>query len=143
MTRTAVQPARRSGIRSVLSKVVFAAGLVGVAFTLPLLFRLLEEPAVVSRITFENPTAYDLTIEATDAEGSGWLPLGTARRKDTTTVERIIDKGDTWIFRFAGQGEQGGELRIERAQLERESWRVRIPDRIGADLAVKGAPPTP
>lgn len=58
-------------------------------------------------------------------------------------MEQITDQGEVWIFRFGGQGEQGGELRIDRSQLERESWRVRIPDRIGYELAAKGAPPTP
>ena len=114
------------------------------AVALPPLFALLEPPPrMVDAISFENPTRYDLTIESTGADRRGWAPVGTARRGQRTTVEGVIDQGRVWIFRFSAQGEDGGELRVERAQLVRDGWVVRIPEGIGEQLGARGAPVAP
>jgi hypothetical protein len=105
--------------------------------------RLIEGPSHVDRLSFINPTVYDLHVDATDGARQGWVPLGTARRGETTAVEEVLDQGDAWIFRFSGQGEQGGELRLRREQLEGDGWKVVIPERTGAELQAKGAPPSP
>lgn len=124
---------------------VFPAVVIAVAATaifVPL-SRLLAPPSFVERITFENRTEHDLYVEVTDAEREGWLAVGTAHKGRTTTMEDTIDQGEVWIFRFASQGEQGGELRISRSQLQRDDWKVHIPVAIADALRAKGATPTP
>ena len=124
-------------IAAVLGAVALIALVVG-PFT-----ALFESPSFVDEITFANPTEYHLLIEVTGAERDGWMSVGTAQRSSTTVVEETIDQGNVWIFRFSGQGQQAGELRLTRAQLEGERWTVRIPDSIGAALRAMGAPPPP
>lgn len=119
------------------------AGLVLLGLVLGPLSTLFERPSIVPRITFINPSEYDLAIEATDDGRDGWVSVGTARRKSTTIQEEIIDQGDVWIFRFAAQGQDAGDFEISRDDLERSNWTVRIPDTIAEELRAQGAPPSP
>ncbi|HVM03768.1 MAG TPA: hypothetical protein VM242_01225 [Acidimicrobiales bacterium] len=105
--------------------------------------RFLDAPHLVDRLTVENPTGYDISIDATDHRRQGWVRLGTAHRGTTSTFEEIVDQGDVWIFRFSAQGEDGGELQAPRQQLERDGWRVRVPTEVGEQLKVAGAPLPP
>ncbi len=105
--------------------------------------RLVARPAYVERVTFENPTAYDLTVDVTGADHDGWLAVCTARRGTTATARRVIDQGDTWIFRFGAQGREGGELRVARRELERTGWKIAIPEAVGERLREQGAPLPP
>ena len=103
----------------------------------------LDSPAMIDRLTVENPTRYDISIDATDHRRRGWIVLGTAHRDTTSTFEQIVDQGDQWIFRFSAQGEDGGELQVSRQQLQRDRWRIRIPTEVGEQLMVTGAPLPP
>ncbi len=100
-------------------------------------------PGFVERITFENQTDFDLLIDVTDSRRSGWVHVANARHGQATTAQEVLDQGNVWIFRFASQGEAGGELRLPRSQLERDDWNVIIPSRIGDELRARGAPPSP
>lgn len=106
-----------------------------------LVMRLSTETSFIERISFENPTVYDLSIEAGGPDRDGWLEIATARREATTVAEEVLDIGDVWVFRFSAQGESGGELRLTRAQLASDGWRVRIPERVGEQLQAVAAPP--
>lgn len=113
---------------------------IGVVVVLVAISRLLDSPHLVDRLAVENPTGYDISVEATDGQRRGWVAVGTALRATTSTFEEIIDQGDVWIFRFSAQGADGGELRVSRDQLERDGWHLRIPAEVGHQLEVKGAP---
>jgi len=99
-------------------------------------------PDFVERVTFVNDGEYSAHIEVTDGQRNGWIGLTTVRPESTTTVERVIDQGEMWVFRFeyAGYGE---EVRIPRRDLERSAWRVEIPDSYAAALRSLGIPPPP
>jgi hypothetical protein len=98
-------------------------------------------PSFVREITLENPTVYQLEVEVSDGR-SGWLGLGAVAREGTQTFLDVIDQGDTWIFRFAYVGVQGGELRLSREELARSRWRVRVPEAVQARLAAAGLEPS-
>jgi len=102
--------------------------------------RLLQELTFIHEITVENPTRYDIGIDVTSEDRDGWMSVGTARRGETSSFEEIYDHGDVWVFRFQAQGEEGGELRLTRTQLERASWRFTIPESVGEALQSRGAP---
>jgi hypothetical protein len=119
-----------------------AAGLAAVV-SLTLLLGLFASPATIPRITFVNPTAYSLDIEVSSGPGSGWVSAGFVAKSSTAEVQEVPDQGDSWIFRFDGQGAHGGELRRTRSELEADGWRVEIPAEVGLRLAEAGAPPTP
>lgn len=101
--------------------------------------RLLEGPSFIDTLLVENPTRYDIRIDVSGEDGSGWMTIGTARREASSTFEEVIDQGEVWIFRFHAQAEEGGELRIERSELADDGWRLRIPDRVSEELQGKGA----
>ena len=105
--------------------------------------RFLDSPHMVDRLTVENPTGYDISIDATDHRRRAWVGLGTVHRGTTSTFEEILDQGEVWIFRFSAQGEDGGELQVSRQQLEGDGWRMRVPAEVGEQLEVDGAPLSP
>lgn len=102
--------------------------------------RLLAGPGFVDRISFENPTVYDLHVEVRGGGGDGWLALATSVRQDTAVVEDVVDVGAVWVFRFSAQGTAAGELRVTREELERDGWRVIVPDRVGERLRELAVP---
>jgi len=103
-----------------------------------LIAQLLAPPHYVSRVTFQNSTPYELTIEASGGHGDGWLPLGTIDRRSATPVGEVYDMGATWEFRVWAQGQEAGRFRLTRAQLEQSGWKVQIPRKIGDDLTAAG-----
>lgn len=114
--------------RSWLWRIVAAGLLLAAALlAIVLVTRLLDEPSFVDALVVENPTQYDVRIQVTDSERSGWMSIGMARRAETSTFEQIIDQGEEWIFRFRAQGVEGGELRVRRSELANDDWRLRIP----------------
>ena len=102
----------------------------------------LDKPERVD-IEISNPTAFALSIEVTDIEREGWQPTARLGPGATRTIEDIIDQGGIWVFRFFGQGRDGGELEVTRHDLERADWHLDIPAAIGDLLAAQGALPTP
>lgn len=138
-TTTATRP--DGGTPAAFYRRIIPAGVVValvLAAAVPLM-RLLETPSFVDRISVENPTRYDIGIEVTDADRDGWMAIGTARRATDSTFQEIIDQGDVWIFRFRAQGEDGGELRVTRQELERDEWKLTIAESVEDDLQAKGA----
>jgi hypothetical protein len=99
----------------------------------------LVPPRAVDHITVRNPTRYDLAIEVAGGEAEGWMALGSVRRDSTTTFREVIDQGDMWVFQLSAQGEDGGTVRISRADLERASWQIDIPASVSDTLQAKGA----
>lgn len=136
---------RRPLTRPVMSPSVpaVAAVLVLLELVLGSLLVILESPSFVPRVTFVNPSEYDLSIDSTNDGRDGWVSLVTARRRSTTVLEETFDQGDVWIFRFAGQGRDAGELQTSRRDLERANWTVQVPERIAEELRARGAPPNP
>jgi hypothetical protein len=99
-------------------------------------------PEFVERVTFVNEGEYSAHTEVTDGQHSGWISLITVPPESTTSVERVIDQGDIWVFRFEYAGYQE-EVRIPREALERSEWRVEVPDSYAAALRSLGIPPPP
>ena len=107
-----------------------------------LVSQLLASPHFVPRITFQNPTQYELMVEVSNGHG-GWLPLGTIDRHGATAFGEVYDVGDAWDVRVFAQGEAAGRFRVTRDQLERSHWRVQIPTRVGDALRTSGVAPQP
>jgi hypothetical protein len=101
--------------------------------------RLVAGPSFVARITFVNPSPYDIDVDVTNRERAGWLPLGEVQDRETTVIQEVIDQGDVWIVRLA-DGE-GGEVRFTREELQRADWRIQIPATVEARLRSAWGPP--
>jgi hypothetical protein len=100
-------------------------------------------PDFVERVTFVNDSEYSAHTEVTDGQRRGWINLITVPPESTTTVERVIDQGEVWVFRFEYAGKYEEEIRISREDLERSEWRVEVPDSYAAALRSRGIPPPP
>jgi major membrane immunogen (membrane-anchored lipoprotein) len=99
-------------------------------------------PDFVERVTFVNDSEYSAHTQVTDGQRSGWIGLTTVRPESTTTVERVIDQGEVWVFRFEYAGYEE-EVRVPRGDLERSAWRVEVPASYAAALRSLGVPPPP
>lgn len=97
-------------------------------------------PPTVDRITIANPTDYDLDVEVTGSGQEGRLPIAIVDARSEDTVQEVIDQGENWIFRFRHTGDVVGELRFTRAELERNGWRVVVPEEVGERLQQLGRP---
>jgi hypothetical protein len=113
------------------------------AAALALVSTLLAEPPFVPRISFVNPTPFDIRIDVAGAGRSGWMGVGYAGKNRTSIAQEVFDVGEVWVFRLRGQGEDGGELHFLRSQLEQSQWKVQLPASVGARLTAEGVPPTP
>jgi hypothetical protein len=105
--------------------------------------RLVPGPATVDRVTIRNGTEYDLDVGAAASDHDGWTPVGIAHAHSDRTFEQVIDHGGEWVFRFTGQGRDGGEEQITRAELETNDWVFTVPDAVGERIGATGAPPSP
>ncbi len=102
--------------------------------------RVVPNPTTVHRVTISNGTDYDLDVDATGASHDGWTPVGIAFAHGDTEMDDVIDHGDVWYFRFQGQGRDGGEIQVTRAQLEADDWKLTVPSSVGNRLRADGAP---
>jgi hypothetical protein len=133
--------ARHHRLRSTLGSDWFAivlACLVGLAVA----NLLLDDPDRVD-VEIANPTVYALSVEVAGDERDGWQPTARLGPGATRTIQDVLDQGEVWVFRFGGQGGDGGELAVTRQDLERADWHLDIPTAVGDRLAAQGAPPTP
>jgi hypothetical protein len=95
-------------------------------------------PPTVERITITNPTAYDLDVDVTGPGTEGRLPIAIVEAGTEQVAQEVIDQGEVWIFRFRHWGDVVGELRLTRAELERNAWRVEVPAEVGERLEQLG-----
>ena len=117
-------------------------GAVAALVVLPLLGALAREPGRVD-LTIVNRTEYDVEVTVTGGRAGAALALGTARKRSTTEVGEVLDVGETWIFRLTAQGQDAGDVRTTRRQLEQDQWRIEFSPALGEALADRGVPPPP
>jgi hypothetical protein len=104
---------------------------------------IIHDPARVNTVTIDNPTSYDVRVEASDGNGSGWTALGTARQQCASTIELPIDQGGTWVFRMSAQGAPTEEVAVDRSALEGTGWRFEITPTVGDAWKAAGVPQPP
>lgn len=97
----------------------------------------------VEEVTIVNETAYDVEIEAGAGEDDGWLPLARVDARSTGSARDVIDQGDVWVFRFRHWGESVEEMSLTREELQREGWRIEVPETVAERLEQLGRPPAP
>ena len=122
----------------------WSAVALGVVGAFVVILHLAASPApTVKHIAFVNNSVYDVEVDASGASAGGTLPLGTAPAHRTTDVQDVVDQGSTWVLHFSAQGTDGGELRLARADLIRDGWRVVIPTGVAQRFAAAGLQASP
>ena len=135
---TAPSTLRRPRPRPVWIALAVLAVLVLVAVS-----RLVPNPATVDHVTIQNNTPYDLDVDASAGSHDGWTPVGIALAQSSTSFSDVIDHGGTWVFRFSGQGHDGGEVTVSRSTLEGAKWQLTVPSSVGDRIKTAGAAPSP
>jgi len=100
------------------------------------------EPHRIDRLTIDNTTEYDLFVEVR-GDGEGWMPVIISPRGRAAAAQHVIDQGDTWTFRFTGQGYHGGTAQYRRDTLISAGWRIEAGPAIQQQIASQGAEPSP
>jgi hypothetical protein len=100
-------------------------------------------PSFVQQLTVVNDTDYSVTIDVSNAGHDEWMALGTAARHQTTVLQEVINQGNTWTFRVAAQGKDGGQFQFRRADLAHAGWSLHIPAAVGTRLQAAGATLSP
>ncbi len=87
-----------------------AAIVVATVFALLCALLLFDDPGRAPTLTIDNPTAFDVRVEVSDANRAEWTVLTSARQQCGATVEAPIDHGGTWVFRLQTQGLAAEEI---------------------------------
>jgi hypothetical protein len=130
LIRTANPPQRRA--RTLLAMALLVVAVTGLLVSAS---RLVRGPRFVDQLTVRNPTGFVVDVSASDEQGNGTVPIAALEPHSTTVIESVIDPGDPWILDFRIAGRRVGTQRVSRAQLERDDWRVEIPDAIVTQIA--------
>lgn len=120
--------------------IVFAvvAGLAALALILGVL-RSVQGPAVIERVTIDNPTPYPVEVSVAGSSHAARVVLGPVSPASRHTFESVLDEGDRWVVRVTSARSNGGEFAVRRGDLHRSNWVITIPDSVGAKLAETGA----
>jgi hypothetical protein len=113
---------------------VIALVVVGVLLCAAMAYAL-RDPAVVSRVTVENPSQLDINVSVHPANDAARLILASVPPTTTATNLDVLDQGDDWVFSFSSGGVDGGSMRVSRAKLADDGWRVVVPESVIQRLA--------
>jgi|SRR3954451_7072042 hypothetical protein len=128
-----------SNSRRVLVGVLLAV----VAVAVVVLAQRMPAPHKAPGITIDNPSDYAVTIEATGADGTGWMSVAIVDPHSTYLAREVIDQGSVWSLRFTSQGVEFSDHQVTRSDLAAEGWHYTIPSEIGDQLAEAGVPRSP
>ena len=108
---------------------VIALVVVGVLLCATMAYAL-RDPDVVPSVTVDNPSELDVNVSVHPAGNGGSLVLATVPSTSSATNLDVLDQGDDWVFTFSSGGIDGGSLRVPRAKLAADGWRVAVPDSV-------------
>ena len=122
--------APRRSVPPVSVIVLFVVGAllcVGMAFAL-------RDPDVVSRVTVINTSTLPVNVDVRGTASGNRLVLDTVPPGGRIANVDVLEQGDQWIFGFTSGGVDGGSVRVSRATLAADGWRLAVPDEVIARL---------
>jgi hypothetical protein len=124
-----------------VERTIQALAVATVAVTAVLLLLLMREAVTggVDHLTLriDNRAALGLEVDAVDGAGDAQR-LPTAPARSLTTVDRVVDQGQTWTIVVTYGGREVFRQDLTRAELAGQGWTVRIPAEAAADLERQG-----
>jgi hypothetical protein len=94
----------------------------------------LRDPDVVPRVTVANHSAIPVNVSVRGTPAGNRLVLETVPAGGRASTLDVIDQGDEWIFGFSWAGVDGGSVRVSRATLAADGWRLTVPPEVIARL---------
>ena len=122
--------APRRSLPSISVVVLFVVGAllcVGMAIAL-------QDPEIVPRVTVENHSTIPVNVDVRGSTDGNRLVLDTVPAGASVSTLDVLEQGDEWIFGFSSGGIDGGTVRMSRAQLAADGWRLVIPEAVAARL---------
>jgi hypothetical protein len=101
----------------------------------------LRDPDFVSQVTVENPSALEVNVAVRPSPDSSRLILATVSPGSSARNLDVLDQGDEWTFAFSSGGVDGGTVRVSRAKLAADGWRLVVPDDVIARLQARSFVP--
>jgi hypothetical protein len=108
---------------------VIALVVVGVLLCAAMAYAL-RDPDTVPSMTVDNPSELDVNVSVHPADNDSRLILATVPPTTSATNLDVLDQGDDWVFTFSSGGIDGGSIRVPRAKLAADGWRVAVPDSV-------------
>lgn len=102
---------------------------------------LMRGPALVSRLTIDNPTRLPIEVTVSTPESPGRLGIGSVAPESRGTFDDVVDMGDTWEIRLVANGRAEVRTTVTRAELARDGWTFTVPDQLRSELVRRGAIP--
>jgi hypothetical protein len=87
----------------------------------------LRDPALVDHVTVDNPSTLEVDVDVRPSSDAARLAVAVVSPQSQATTRDVLDQGDDWIFSFSSGGVDGGDLRVSRADLAADDWRVVVP----------------
>jgi hypothetical protein len=119
--------------RSVLPVSVIVLFVVGALLCVGMAFAL-RDPEIVSRVTVTNTSPLSINVDVRGTPSGSRLVLDTVPAGGSTSNVDVLEQGDQWIFGFTSGGVDGGSVRVSRAKLAADGWRLAIPEAVVARL---------
>jgi hypothetical protein len=108
---------------------MIALVVVGIIFCAAMAYEL-RDPVVIPKVTVENPSALEVNVSVRPSSRGARLALTDVLPGSTETTHDVLDQGDDWIFSFSSGGVDGGTVRVPRAKLAADGWRLEIPQSV-------------
>jgi hypothetical protein len=103
----------------------------------------LRSPATVDQVTIRNPHPWKVNVDVSGEPDGGWVGIGSIARDDDQRFEEVLDQGGRWRFAFDYAGTDGGELVLDRADLEASGWQLTVPEEVAVRMEAGGLEPSP
>jgi hypothetical protein len=132
MTQTTMARPHAPG-RSVPPLSVIVLFVVGALLCVGMAFAL-RDPDVVPRVTVANASPLAINVDVRGTPSGSRLVLDAVPPGGRMTNVDVLDQGDQWIFGFTSGGVDGGSIRVSRAKLAADGWRLSVPDEVIARL---------
>ncbi len=120
---------------------VIALVVVG-ALLFALMAAAVRSPDFVDRVTVDNRSSIDVNVEVRPSPQGSSLALASVPPHSEAKTFDVLDQGDEWVFAFSSGGVDGGTLRVSRARLDADGWRVAVPREVINRLQTASFVPT-
>jgi hypothetical protein len=94
----------------------------------------LRDPDIVPRVTVTNTSTLPVNVDVRGTPSGNRLILDTVPPGGRIANVDVLEQGDQWIFGFTSGGVDGGSVRVSRATLAADGWRLAVPDEVIARL---------
>jgi hypothetical protein len=96
-----------------------------------------------AEVTVANDTDYALDVAVRAPGDQSVTTFGRVERGGERTQSRLLDPGDRWVFTFAHDGVEVGELELTRDEIAAMHGTVEVPPEVGRRARSLGLQPSP